>query len=100
MALQVFIDESGGKGQPGYLVLMGLVLSAEEWAAFSDEWDRLLRAEPPIRYFKWAEAWKASGEFHHFSRERSLEKAARLAAVIQRFEPPSTVRLMFRHSLN
>jgi hypothetical protein len=87
MPLQLFVDESGGKGQPGFLVLMGLIMAAEEWAEFSDQWDRELRTSPAIRVFKSSESLKRNGEFRGFSKEAATEKTQRLVEIVNKFQP-------------
>jgi hypothetical protein len=60
VALQAFIDDSGQPG--GCFVLAGCMASAEQWAAFTSEWEALLQSHgtlsgrPCSRYhFKMAE---------------------------------------------
>jgi len=83
MPIQVFIDDSGGKGHPGYLVLLGLVDAAEKWASFSDEWQRRLQASPPIRYFKFSEARGLSGEFQYWREAAVREKLESLKSLVE-----------------
>lgn len=85
--LQAFIDDSGGKGQGGYLVLAALVAKAEGWATFSDEWDRTIRAAPRIRRFKMSEAMNLKGEFNFVRPEARDEKVQQLLDLVDRFKP-------------
>ena len=87
MPLQFYIDDSGAKGQAGYLVLMGLLHSAEAWAEFSDDWSRCLRADPAIRYFKFNEAVKRRGEFFRWDPARKTQKVLELAEIIDKYRP-------------
>jgi hypothetical protein len=68
---------------------MGLLSTAERWASFSDEWDRWLRADPCIRYFKMSEAAGLSGEFQYWREESRNEKVKRLASIIDKHQPTS-----------
>ena len=90
MPIRAFVDDSGGKGQPGYLVLMGLVDTAERWADFSDEWQRRLQASPPIRYFKFSEARSRLGEFAYWREEAVTEKLESLKSLLE-MRPPRAV---------
>ncbi len=55
--LQAFVDDSGS-GQGAVFVLAGFIASAEQWAAFKDEWKESLGGAP---YFKMADAEKLFG---------------------------------------
>lgn len=65
MALQAFIDDSGGtdKNQHPYFVLGGFVSSEERWAEFSSDWQVVLDMEPRLEYFKMSEAGYLSKQF-------------------------------------
>jgi hypothetical protein len=57
--LQACMDESG-QGDPDLFVLAGYVSTTERWAAFSDEWQKLLDHRDPehfraLEYFKMSE---------------------------------------------
>jgi hypothetical protein len=56
--LQICLDESG-KGDPDLFVIAGYVSTTERWAAFADEWQKLLdhdsRHYRKLEYFKMAE---------------------------------------------
>jgi hypothetical protein len=52
MPVQVFVDESGGKGQGAALVCAGLFGEASEWLPFSDEWRAVLDIPPRLPSFK------------------------------------------------
>lgn len=56
MPIQIFVDESGGKGQGAALVCAGLFGEASEWISFSDEWRTALDIAPPIHSFKMSRA--------------------------------------------
>ncbi len=52
--LRAFVDDSG-RGNPPIFVLAALVARAAAWAAFSDEWDEILGAEPRMPFLKMKE---------------------------------------------
>jgi hypothetical protein len=57
------------------LVLAGFISPAEEWAAFSDEWQLCLDAAPSLRYFKMREAVNnPSGAFKNWKRDTVRQK--------------------------
>jgi hypothetical protein len=91
MTIQAFVDESGGKGQPGrHFVLAGLVSGAERWAEFSNEWRDALAQRPAIKYFKMKEAAGFSGQFWRWEKEPRDAKLRLLAAIINRYSRIST----------
>jgi hypothetical protein len=61
--LQAYIDDSGNVPEHNLFVVGGLVSTSDRWMAFSDEWKRALQLDPPLRYFKNAEARRRAGEF-------------------------------------
>jgi hypothetical protein len=86
VALQAYIDDSGGKGTGKLLLVGGLLASAEALASLTDQWERELRAELPhrIAYFKASEAQNMRDEFAHWSRKGRDEKVRRLARLLDR----------------
>jgi hypothetical protein len=80
--LQVFIDDS--RENPVYL-LAGYLAPSEQWAAFSDEWRRVLEIHPRLAYFKMKEAFACRGQFEGWSAERRDERLIMLNAVIEGF---------------
>lgn len=82
--LQAHIDESEDGAA---FVMAGYVASAEEWAKFSDEWDEVLAAEPPIPFLKtkWAMARRPRGHFSKLKREQVDQKLESLYAVIDKY---------------
>jgi hypothetical protein len=90
MPVQVFVDDSGGKGQGRYFIMAGLIAHSDHWAAFSDEWRACLSAHPAIRYFKMRQAAAYSGEFHRFSEMARNEKLRALARIINRYAQIAT----------
>ena len=85
MILQAYIDESGSRNQDNCLVLAGFISPAQEWAAFSDEWQACLDATPSLRYFKMREAANnPSGAFKNWKRDDVREKVRELIEIIKR----------------
>lgn len=82
VAIQVFVDESGGKGQGTVFVFSAMISSAEHWAGFFDAWQSCLDESPSIRYFKMREAANRSGEFQRFSATQRNDKVKKLCLII------------------
>lgn len=61
--LQAFIDDSGSEPTGGSFVLGGLIAPVDRWIEFVPAWDACLKQDPPLAYFKAAEAHGLSGEF-------------------------------------
>jgi hypothetical protein len=83
LMLQAFIDDSGTGGQPPVFVLAGFVATADEWAAFSDEWQESLEMRPALNYFKMSEAMNFQGEFSGWSEQSRNDRVARLYRIIE-----------------
>lgn len=82
--LQFYIDDSG-MGQAPVYVLAGYMTTAEQWAAFSDEWANARDSEPRIEYFKIAEALRYRGEFSQFkSQQQRDEKVQRFVGILNK----------------
>lgn len=82
MPIQVFVDESGGKGQGPIIVFAALLSPAAQWATFSDAWATRLGNYPPIEYFKMREAASRVGQFSGWSTTARDEKVRALARII------------------
>ena len=82
MAIQAFVDESGGKGQGTVFVFSAMISSAEHWAIFCDSWQACLDKSPSIRYFKMNEAATCKGEFYRFSDTERDDKVKKLCQII------------------
>lgn len=67
-----YIDDSG-TGQPPVLVLAGYIATAESWARFADDWQRILNRSPKPAYFKFEEAMKLKGQFAYWQPEQRDE---------------------------
>ncbi len=85
MPITVFVDESGWKGQGGTLVLSGLGASAENWAAFSDEWQQTLSESPSINILKMRHAAALQGDFYCWSSTERDAKLKALAKIINKY---------------
>jgi hypothetical protein len=83
---QGYIDDSGSHGR-GLFVLAGYVMPVPQWGLFSDEWEKELKREPRITYFKLHEAIRKEGEFLGMSEGLCDRKIHNLAMVIRRHEP-------------
>lgn len=84
MPVQVFVDDSGGKGQTKNFVLAGLVSDSERWAHFSLEWASCLGQYPHIKVFKMNEAASLTGAFYRFTEEQRDRLLQELAQIINR----------------
>src|SRR5689334_6148442 len=60
----------------------GLFGRAEEWERFSDRWQKALREDPSIPYFKMREAVHRKGAFASLSEAQSRAKLVRLVEVL------------------
>lgn len=85
MTVQVFIDDSGGKGHSKNFVLAGLIAESEAWAHFSEEWRACLAKSPTVSLFKMREAAKPKGKFGRFSEQERDEKLTALARIINQY---------------
>ena len=83
--MQAWIDESGAKGQGGWLTLAGFIGKAEEWAVFSDLWSAQLAEAPSIQYLSSREAAGLYGEFHRWPAWQRDAKVRRLARMVNDF---------------
>ena len=52
MAIQAFVDESGGEGQGTVFVCFAVISSAEHWAIFCDSWQACLDRIPSRSIFQ------------------------------------------------
>jgi hypothetical protein len=85
LMLKAYIDDSG-RGQGPAFVLSGYLATAEEWAAFSEEWGAELAVEPSIKYFKMKEAASGRGQFEGHKRELIDFRISKLVSIIERHE--------------
>jgi hypothetical protein len=83
--LQAWIDESGGKGQGGYLTLAGFIGEAQHWATFSDEWRDELNQDPYLPYLSTSDAISLGGVFHRWPLAQRDAKVRRLIRIANRY---------------
>lgn len=81
--LQAYIDDSTTNDDDERLFLAGFVNNAESWISFSKAWDKELRSEPSIEYFKMSEAQNRQGQFYGWSEEMRDLKVKKLAGIIK-----------------
>jgi hypothetical protein len=86
--LQGYIDDSGDDGASRHFSLAGYIAEAEVWAAFSADWEKELRRQPAIEYFKMSEAANPdhSGQFFGWAPEMCKCKLLDLLAVIKKYD--------------
>ena len=82
-----YIDDSSSSEDDQILLLAGYAQTAQVWAAFSDDWDKVLKQEPAIRYCHMTEAESLKGEFLGWDEEPRNRKLAALAHVIVKHDP-------------
>ena len=83
--VQVYADESGGKGQTRHFLMAALMSTAEKWACFSDEWRACLAQHPRVGQFKMKDAASCTGQFFGFSEPQRDDKLRALARIINRY---------------
>jgi hypothetical protein len=71
MILNGFVDDSY---DASVFVLAGFVAPADEWAAFSDEWEAAINAPPRIGKLKTSDAMRLKGDFYGWKPEARDEK--------------------------
>jgi hypothetical protein len=84
--LQAFIDDSKTFGEPRIFVLGGYLATAETWAQFTDEWQRFLRMDPRIEYFKLREAMHQTGEFDGREERLCIERITLMRNIIEKYD--------------
>jgi hypothetical protein len=73
---QAFIDDSGSDPKSAIFVMAGFIARAEQWAAFSNEWQEALDKPPKLDYFKMTEA-ASLGRHGQFARHKGWNEAKR-----------------------
>jgi hypothetical protein len=86
MAIQAFIDDSGGKGQGRVATFAGFIAEAETFLRFSEEWASTLDRAPRIRCFKMRDAVALSGQFRGWTEVERDSKVRTLCEVIKKFQ--------------
>jgi hypothetical protein len=82
--LQGYFDDSGSDAQRSPFVLAGFILPAQQWEAFSDEWQQECDKEPRIKYLKMSQAAYGVNEFS-FCSELRQSKIRSLAALVPKY---------------
>jgi hypothetical protein len=85
MVVQVFADESGGKGHADHFVMVGLISASAAWAEFSNEWRACLRQPPAVHVFKMRDAAGLTGAFRGWNHNDRDQKLRQLARIINRY---------------
>ncbi len=81
MALQAFLDDSGGTTGPTF-VLAGFISSLEKWERFSDAWADALAEAPSIQYYKNSQAMSRKDQFDGWSYLDVQNKISKLVKII------------------
>jgi len=84
---KAFIDDSSSSEDDQILLLAGYAQTARVWAAFSDEWHKILRQPPAILYCHMTEAESLKGQFLGFTKRERDRKLVKLANVIVKHDP-------------
>lgn len=82
--LTAFFDDSGTHKKGPFCVLAGYIANADQWKAFSEEWDTELRAEPNIPCLKMSSANSKDGPFRGWETTAIERKVTRLAEIVNR----------------
>jgi hypothetical protein len=86
LSAQAAVDDSGSEPQSQFFVLGGFIASADNWAAFSDEWQAALDQKPRLAYFKMKEAARLKDQFDKkrgWTEELRDERIATLCHIIK-----------------
>ncbi len=83
----VYVDESAGSGQGKILLLSACIQTYPVWAQFSDDWHKVLHAEPSVNAFHVREARKLEGDFKGWKAIDVDHKIIALTEVIVRHDP-------------
>lgn len=94
MPIQVFVDDSGNKGQSRHFALVGLIGHSDHWAVFNEEWRACLDEAPRIPLFKMREAAARSGAFRGFSLDQRDNRLGALARIINRAAQITTTSII------
>ena len=84
---KAYIDDSSSAEDDQILLLAGYAQTAPVWAAFSDDWDRVLKQPPAIEYCHMTEAESLKEQFLGWSERERNRKLAKLANVIVKHDP-------------
>jgi hypothetical protein len=83
--LQIWFDDSG-KGHGPVFVLAGYLARVEDWCAFADDWNALLRKEPSkLDYIKGYEAFGLRKQFKGWTENDRDERLKEFLQVTERY---------------
>jgi hypothetical protein len=85
--LQSWVDDTGKANRFGLFTLAGFVARVRNWAAFTDEWRRLLHLKnpTPLEYFRAYEAHHRCDQFEGWTAADRDERVEKLARVILKY---------------
>jgi hypothetical protein len=83
--ITVYCDDSGTNYRTPFCVLAGYVATADDWQAFSEEWNAELNRPPRLSCLKMSQAYALKDQFSGWTESERDEKLIRLAQVIQRW---------------
>jgi hypothetical protein len=86
--LQAFFDDSGrGKESDSLVfVLAGYAGPMASFSSFADDWQTVLREEPPLAYVKGKEANSLTGQFANWTKEQREERLAKFIGLIRKHD--------------
>jgi hypothetical protein len=84
LMLRLYVDDSGKVGDSPVQVLAGYLASTERWAAFSNEWHKLISGAG-LELFRMADAWRLSGQYQ-FNGPSALRPLRRNNLLVQLIE--------------
>jgi hypothetical protein len=97
MVLQAAADDSGNEPPNKFFVFGGFVADSLTWARFSDEWDKALKEQPRIEYFKMAEANGLRDQFEGWTPTARDGKVEKLSYVAARY-PLAVIDVSIQHA--
>ncbi len=83
------MDESGGRGQPSPMVMGGLLMAAEDWMKFTEDWREALDRLPRVWRFKSSDLTgnNPKGPWYGIRADERRAKLHTLAGVLRRHRP-------------
>ena len=81
MVLEGYVDDSGSSPDGNVFVLAGYISTAEKWAEFSSEWERICNQDPKTPDFKMSKAFRLKGEYQWTEEQRDA-RIAELASLV------------------
>lgn len=84
MQLFCYVDDSGTHANSPIYVLGGFIASAETWAAFTLDWQAVLKEEPSVAHLHTADAYSLLGAFSNWTSNQVDKKLFHLAEAIEK----------------